>query len=212
VRDTTWVAVVPVKEAKRAKSRLGPELAAWRSDLAAAFAADTLSALLAATRVELVVVVGGHGLPGPLLDDERVRTLPDPGDLNAAARDGIAWVRQHHPGRGVLVLAADLPAATGDAVDRLLATAPAPTRQVLPDLESAGSTGLLMGPDATIDPDFGAGSLGRHRAGGAELVVASGIERLRRDVDTAEQLAQAVGLGVGPYTRTVLKTMLDPNR
>jgi 2-phospho-L-lactate/phosphoenolpyruvate guanylyltransferase len=203
---------VPVKEPKRAKSRLGPRLERWRTDLATAFAADTLAALLTARRVGVVVVVGGQGLPGPMLDHDRIRTLPDPGSLNAAAADGIAWVRQHHPGTGILVLAADLPAATGSAIDRLLATDPVRTPRVLADQEEWGSTGLLLGPDATITPRFGARSLSRHRAAGAKLVELSGIDGLRRDVDTADQLEQAADLGVGPRTRSVLRQMTNADR
>jgi 2-phospho-L-lactate/phosphoenolpyruvate guanylyltransferase len=211
VQETRWIAVVPVKEPKRAKSRLGPELEAWRTDLAAAFAADALSALLDSTRVELVVVVGGSGLPGTVLGHDRVRTLPDPGDLNAAARDGIAWARRHHPSLGVLVLAADLPAASGGAVDRLLSGIGSGL-WVLPDIESAGSTGLAMAPDADLAPDFGVGSLARHRAAGAALVEVSGIDGLRRDVDTAKQLSEAVVLGIGPHTSAVLSTMAERRR
>jgi 2-phospho-L-lactate/phosphoenolpyruvate guanylyltransferase len=210
VRVTSWIAVVPVKEAKRAKSRLGPELETRRADLAAAFAADTVTALLAARPVDLVVVVGGRGLPEALLDDRRIRTLPDPGGLNAAAADGIAWARRQHPRSGVLILAADLPAATGSAVESLLAAVSTPGRWVLPDVESVGSTGLLMGPDTVVVPDFGEGSLARHRAAGADIVEASGIDGLRRDVDTAAQLAEAVRLGVGSHTRIVLETMPEP--
>jgi hypothetical protein len=39
--------------------------------------------------------VGGQGLPASLLDHARVRTLPDPGSLNAAANDGIAWAAEY---------------------------------------------------------------------------------------------------------------------
>jgi 2-phospho-L-lactate guanylyltransferase len=212
VQETTWVAVVPVKSPERGKSRLGPDLEEWRAELAAAFAADTLSALLGATRVSLVVVVGGQGLPASLLDHARVRTLPDPGSLNAAANDGIDWTRRHHPGSGILILAADLPAATGAAVDRLLeATTPARGLWVLPDLESIGSTGLLIGSGSVIAPDFGAASLSRHRAAGALPVTVRAIEGLRRDVDTADQLAEATSIGVGQRTQAVLDAMGQPD-
>lgn len=203
---------MPVKDPKHAKSRLGPKLEPWRADLAAAFAADTLTALLAANRVELVVVVGGQGLPGPLLADDRIRTLPDPGDLNTAAADGIAWSRRHQPGMGILVLAADLPAASGAALDRLLSALPGSGPHVLPDRERQGTTGLLMAPGAVMTPRFGARSLTRHRAAGATVVEAAGIDGLRRDVDTADQLSEAVVLGVGRHTASVLHEMAGGSR
>ena len=208
--ESNWVAVVPVKAPTHGKSRLGPDLEEWRAALAAAFAADTLAALLDATRVALVVVVGGHGLPPSLLDHARVRTLPDPGSLNAAAADGIAWTRRHLPDSGILILAADLPAATGVAVDRLLEATPARGVWVLPDLESVGSTGLLIGSGSVIAPDFGEESLSRHRAAGAVPVEMPAIEGLRRDVDTADQLSEATGLGVGQRTQAVLDAMGQP--
>jgi 2-phospho-L-lactate/phosphoenolpyruvate guanylyltransferase len=207
VEESNWVAVVPVKAPKRGKSRLGPELEHWRVELAAAFAADTLAALLDATQVKFVVVVGGQGLPASLLDHARVHTLPDPGSLNAAAADGIAWSRRHHPGSAILVLAADLPAATGAAVDRLLEAMPERGLWVLPDLESVGSTGLLIGSGSVIAPDFGEESLSRHRAAGASPIELRAIDGLRRDVDTADQLSEAIGLGVGRRTQAVLDAM-----
>src|SRR5262245_21606807 len=165
-----WVAVVPVKDPKRAKSRLGPQLETWRTDLAAAFATDTLSALLAASRVDVVVVVGGQRLPTDLLEHDRVRTLPDPGDLNAAAAEGIAWAHRHHPDAAILVLAGDLPAATGEAIDRVLGATPVGPLHVIPDLERTGSTGLLIGQGVDATPAFGGASLTRHRAAGAQTV------------------------------------------
>lgn len=202
--DSRWVAVVPVKDPKLAKSRLGPQLEPWRTDLAAAFATDLLTALLASSRIELVVVVGGRRLPTELLDHERLRTLPDPGDLNAAVSHGIAWTRRQRPAAATLVLAADLPAATDAAIDHLLGSAPSEPLLVIPDLEGIGSTGLLIGPETEVIPAFGAESLARHQAAGAAVVELPGIERLRRDVDTAAQLAAAIDLGVGERTRSVL--------
>jgi 2-phospho-L-lactate/phosphoenolpyruvate guanylyltransferase len=207
VHEASWVAVVPIKAPTRGKSRLGPDLEQWRTELAAAFAADTLAALLDATRVRFVAVVGGQGLPASLLEHARVRTLPDPGSLNAAANDGIAWARRHHPASGIFVLAADLPAATGAAVDRLLDATPVRGVWVLPDLESVGSTGLLIGSGSVIAPHFGAASLSRHQAAGARPVAVPAIDGLRRDVDTADQLSEATHLGVGQRTRAVLDAM-----
>ncbi len=205
--DSRWVAVVPVKDPKLAKSRLGPQLEPWRTDLAAAFATDLLTALLGSSRVELVVVVGGRRLSTDLLDHDRLRTLPDPGDLNVAVSHGIAWARQQRPSAATLVLAGDLPAATSEVVDRLLGSTPSGPLHVIPDLEGIGSTGLLIGPGSELTPAFGDASLARHQAAGAEVVELEGIERLRRDVDTAGQLAAAVDLGVGERTRSVLAEM-----
>ena len=138
-----------------------------------------------------------------------MRTLPDPGDLNAAAAEGIAWAHRHHPDAAILVLAGDLPAATGETIDRVLGATPVGPLHVIPDLEKTGSTGLLIGQGADATPAFGGASLSRHRAAGAQTIDLPGIERLRRDVDTADQLAAAVELGVGSRTRSVLAEMAD---
>lgn len=54
-------------------------------------------------------------------------------------------------------------------------------------------------PGVPLDPRFGAGSAAAHAASGARAVTA-GVPTLRRDVDTPDDLAAAIALGVGPRT------------
>ncbi|TFD76824.1 hypothetical protein E3T54_09725 [Cryobacterium sp. Sr8] len=57
----SWIAIVPVKGTRDAKSRLDPIRA--RTRLALAFALDTVAALRAATEVrDVFVITGDHGI------------------------------------------------------------------------------------------------------------------------------------------------------
>jgi 2-phospho-L-lactate guanylyltransferase len=47
-----------------------------------------------------------------------------------------------------------------------------------------------------------------HQASGAVPIELAGIESVRRDVDTAADLAHAVQLGVGPSTADVMSLVL----
>ena len=56
---------------------------------------------------------------------------------------------------------------------------------------------------AALEPRFGGGSAARHRASGA-VPLDGAWPSLRRDVDTAADLAAALHLGVGAHTRAAL--------
>ncbi len=204
--DPSWVAVVPVKRLDRAKTRLDTGVDGGRPALARAFAADTVTALLAVQEVRLVVVVSGdeevaqtvRALGAVVLDE------PQPAGLNAAVTRGIDWVRRHHPDAAVAVWSADLPALRDSDVRAVLALAATHARGVLPDGEGTGTTVLTALPGVPLRPRFGLDSLRRHRADGAAPLDAPGLVRATRDVDTAGHLDEAVRLGVGRATTRVL--------
>ena len=52
-------------------------------------------------------------------------------------------------------------------------------------------------------PAFGGASRARHLAGGAKELLLDGVASVRRDVDTIEDLRDALALGVGPHTAEV---------
>ena len=202
----TWVAVVPVKRLDLAKSRLDPGVDGSRPALARAFAADTVAALSAVPEIRAVVVVCGDEEaaesvrgPGVVVLDE-----PEPGGLNQAAVAGIAWARAHHGDAAVAVVSADLPALRASDVGIVLDLAAAHPRAVVADREGTGTTILTALPGNDIEPRYGPDSLSRHRDGGAVVLSAPDLVRAARDVDTASHLAEAVALGVGTATATVL--------
>ena len=197
-----YAVVVPVKVLAVAKSRLAlPPVD--RAALALAMALDTVTAALACLLVEQVLVVTDDPLARATLHAAGARVVPDSPDagLNAALAHGADLLRTGHPRLGVATLGADLPALTpavlADALGRVRA------RVVVPDLDGTGTTLLAAAPGHPLDPAYGPGSCDAHVAGGA--VVLHGVDvRLRRDVDTLADLADARALGVGPATTAAL--------
>jgi len=206
-----WTLVLPVKGGPTAKSRLGAP-----PELATAIALDCLDAVLGCPDVAPAVVVTADDAAAA---DARaagadVVRESDPGaGLRAALRDGLAAAAGP-----VAVLLADLPAlrpadlsAALRAAARALrepgpgpqagpdAPGAAPAMAFVPDADRTGTV-LLAGLDpAAVRPAFGPGSAAGHTRSGARRLDLP-LPRLRRDVDTREDLATALALGVGPRT------------
>lgn len=195
------VALVPVKNLAAAKSRLDvpPEV---RRALAAAFATDTVAALLATPGVRAVLVVTDDEEMGARLARLGAVVVPDPlGDLNDALAHAAAAAEERWPGCAALALCADLPAATPRAVETLLRLAPTEEAFVA-DAEGRGTTALLSPSAATFRSAFGFGSRDRHLAAGMrDLSESDRVEdELRRDVDTLADLRSVLALGAGRAT------------
>lgn len=214
--------MVPVKGGHRAKSRLGADGA---GGLALAMALDCLDAVLGCSPalVGAVVVVtadpavrdgarlAAEAVAGAGAGGGRLRVLEDPGGgLDAAVSAGLSAAGEAVP-RAVLL--ADLPAlrpgdlgAALDAARAHTATGHAATGQrsaVVPDAAGTGTTLLTMGPGTTLRTAFGEGSARAHQDRGAVRLELA-LPRLRRDVDTPADLAEAEALGVGARTAAVL--------
>lgn len=196
--------VVPVKRLDVAKTRLyAPGRA--RPDheaLALALALDTVAAALAAAPVARVVVVtddreaaAGVRSCGALV----VGDAPGAG-LNPALAHGAAAAAELAPGTAVAVLSADLPALRPAELAAALEAAAACPRAFVADATGTGTTLLAAAAGVRLDPRFGPGSAGVHRASGAVALDGS-WPSLRRDVDTAADLVAAGRLGLGPATR-----------
>ena len=205
---TGWCLVVPVKRLGRAKTRLaGPQVPpALRERLALAFAADTVSAAFTASRVADVVVVTDDPRAAEVLGAlgaTIVRDEPDAG-LNAAFLFGATTARREFgPEIGIAACTADLPALRGAELDIALAQVFRGARYFIADAHDIGTTMLFAPPGAELDPHFGGPSRVAHLASGALELPATGISSLRRDVDTAADLADALLLGVGPHTAEI---------
>lgn len=198
----SYALVIPVKDGGSAKSRLGVGGAAQRARLMAAFARDAISAAAACERVTVHVVGDEAGLAGVLADLD-VEVLPDEGggDLNAALAH--AAVRVARAEVGIAVMLADLPCLrTEDLTAALDAADAVAGRSFVADADGTGTTLLVVPPGAELDPRFGAGSATAHAASGATRI-GDGLASLRRDVDTTDDLASALQLGVGVHTAAV---------
>lgn len=201
----SWSIVVPVKGRPGAKSRLGdmPD----REQLAEAFALDTVAALIAASAVGRVFVVTPdraagwrfEALGADVVPEERTGSDP----LNAAVRRGLDAARADSHAH-LAVVTGDLPGLTPEDVDHALRLASAQPRSMIPDEEGTGTTGLFALAGVRLTPRFGMGSRAAHEADGHVPLPLPADARIRRDVDTADDLADALRQGVGPHTRAVL--------
>lgn len=197
-----WTLVVPLKPLERAKSRLSPTAGALRPSLALAFAQDTVGAALACAAVRDVVVVTDDPLAARELSALGARVVPDLPDLglNAALTHGVETVRAGRPHSAVAALNADLPALRSAELARVLSAAESFPRAFLADAAEIGTTLLSALPGVALDPDFGGESRRRHLGSGAVEIALSGVDSVRRDVDTGADLSEALALGVGSYT------------
>jgi 2-phospho-L-lactate guanylyltransferase len=207
-----WALVVPVKRLRVAKSRLAPLAGPVRTDLALAMALDTVAAALDSPAVETVVVVTDE----PHAADEArrlgahvVSDVPDAG-LNPALEYAAAAARAWCAVCGIAALSADLPALRPAELGRALDAAARHRRAFVPDVSGTGTTLLCARPGEPLAAAYGAGSRERHRRSGAVELRLRAVESVRRDVDTPDDLAAAVRLGVGPRTRAALARLRTP--
>lgn len=195
---STAVVIVPVKPAGQAKSRLAAP-GVDRAALARAIALDTIAA---AAAVAMVVVVTSDADAAEAAASLGASIVADPGaGLDAAVAAGAEAA-----GCSVLraALLGDLPALRPAELAGALAEAASAARAVVADAEGTGSTLITAAPGLAWRSAFGDGSLARHVALGCAPLNVPADSGLRRDVDTAEQLAEAAALGLGPRTAAVL--------
>ena len=199
-----WGVVVPVKRLDVAKSRLAAYGQAARRELALAFAADVVAAALACDVVAQVLVVTDDAAAAQLLAGLGARVAPDDPDagLNPALAHGAELLRAVDSGLGVVTVSSDLPALRPEDLAQVLAQVPRGGRAFVADSSGTGTTLLAAAPPSALLPSYGPGSGARHRASGA--VELPGPAGLRRDVDTPQDLEEAVGLGIGARTAAVV--------
>ena len=206
MRERSWQLVLPVKGGPAAKSRLATA-SPRRTALARALALDCLSAALASSSVDAVLVVSPD--PDVLAEAEGrgargVREHPSRSGLDAAVSHGLAHAR---PGP-VAVLLADLPCLRAADLNAGLAACSGALdggaeAVVVPDASGTGTV-LLAALDARdVSPAFGPASAAAHERRGAVRLDLD-LPRLRRDVDTPDDLTEALRLGVGPATEAAL--------
>lgn len=200
-----WSVVVPVKRLPTAKTRLQPPGAVRREDLALAMALDTVQAALDCPAVASVLPVCDDPVAIPrlrALGAEVVADEPNAG-LNPALAHGLAVATAYRPGCGVALLSSDLPALRPEDLAQALDQAAAYDVAVVADHAGTGTVLLTARPGVRIVPAFGADSLAAHTAAGAAPLTAP-LPRLRRDVDTAEDLEATRALGFGRHTAALL--------
>jgi 2-phospho-L-lactate guanylyltransferase len=209
----TWSVVIPVKVLTQAKSRLARLGGERRAGLALAMAADTVTAVLACAAAARVIVITDDQVVGDALRALGAEVIPDPvlpeagagGGLNGALRHGADYARSHWPGSGVAALFADLPAVRPAEIAAALDAARQWPTAFVADAAGDGTSLYTARPGAGFQPSFGLASRSRHASGGAVELDLAGIDGLRRDVDTPEDLQAAAAIGLGPHTAGLLR-------
>lgn len=200
--------VIPVKRLDRAKTRLfgvaGFGDPAAHAELALALATDTVTAAAAAPGVRRVLVVSADVRARLTFLAEGVDVLDErfTRGLNAALLDGFGWLRERDSRSVIGALQADLPALRPAQLAAALAEADG-RRAYCADRGSSGTTLLLAARGGSLNPLFGPDSAMAHAASHATSITGE-VPGLRCDVDTADDLAAAAGLGLGPRTSALL--------
>jgi 2-phospho-L-lactate guanylyltransferase len=215
-----WILVVPVKDARRGKTRLADVLEpAARAALVRAMALDTVEAVLGAPRVARVLVVTADPevtAAAPALPRVRVLAEPAPraddapggwASLDRAASTGVAAARAEAPTAHVGVLLGDLPGLDPGELDAALAAAEAHPLAVLPDAEGTGTTLLTARAGERLQPAFGGGSAASHAALGHVRLELPETSTLRHDVDVPADLVALLDRGVGGRTGALLRRL-----
>ena len=197
--------IVPVKPPAVAKSRLGRLGDDVRLSLAVAFAADTIEAALRAGLVDVVLAVTDDHRLAADLRAMGAEVMPDgtTDDLNGSLVQAAAELARRCPGRRPTALCADLPALRPDDLDRALAASAEHRLAFVADADRVGTTMLAAEDTGSFRPAFGPGSRVEHRSWGAVEIELEDLDRLRRDVDTPDDLAAALRMGIGPRSSRV---------
>ncbi len=201
------VGVVPVRSLSGSKSRLGEPLdAEERADLILGLLRRTVAAALAAGGLARVAVVSQDmdllRLARHMGADAVLQKTEGLNDALAEARAAFCA-----EATALLVLPADLPGVTADAIDDFLGLARLtaegnPGRStvgLVPDRHGTGTNALIVSPACAIEFEFGDDSRAAHRAAAADACAAY-FEMdgpLSFDLDTPEDLLQADLAGLG---------------
>ena len=200
-----YAVLVPVKPPAIAKSRLAPLGDDARRDLAAAFAADTVAAVLSCEVVDRALVVTDDHVLARTMSDLGADVIPDgTSDLNGTLVQAAAEMHRRDPGLRLAVVCADLPAlraaelgvGAGGGVARRHVVRHRP-RRASARPSSPHRTSTRSGRRSGPAPGSSTSRRVRTRSTG------STCPRVRRDVDDPADLDEALALGVGPRTSLV---------
>jgi 2-phospho-L-lactate guanylyltransferase len=208
---------VPVKALSAAKQRLAPLLdGRERQRLARAMIEDVLDACASAPALAGIVVVTSDDEVAAISEQAGVLVLKEEGErgTNAAVQAGVRSVMD--VACGIIVVPADVPHLTSDAVDAVAQLCGQKNALVLVRARRDGGTNLLAcTPPELIEPSFGSGSFARHR----DLARQAGIEpilpsfgHLDLDLDQPEDIDRFLALPATTRTHRVLLDLCVPAR
>jgi 2-phospho-L-lactate guanylyltransferase len=208
--------IIAIKRLSAAKTRLAPMFDAQadgaREGLVLAMLGDTITAASAVPAVRTITVVTPDDVAADAARSHGAEVLMDPtpvghlDPLNTALRTAEAAVRSH--GANVAVLQGDLPALQSRELAQALSAARAAPRSFVSDRHGTG-TAALFAFGVSLDPRFGPNSARRHRDSGA-VELTQPWPGLRCDIDTQDDLAAALQLGVGIATKRAVGGLTLP--
>ncbi|MEE3852635.1 2-phospho-L-lactate guanylyltransferase [Gordonia sp. LSe1-13] len=211
------VAVLAVKRLGEAKTRLAASRSSasdgLHRELVLAMMLDTMDALRRSGIDHTVVISPDDGVLAAAHGFGAASVRESAGHgvgvdrLNQAFADAAADARRRWPTvRTVMLVQADLPAATADSFRSVVTQARGMREAVLADRDGTGTTLLVRRSDISEPPHFGPDSAAAHREAGAVELDPEHLRwaDLRTDVDTADDLDAALSLGVGHHTAAAL--------
>ncbi|SNZ20279.1 2-phospho-L-lactate guanylyltransferase [Cohaesibacter gelatinilyticus] len=203
--------IVPMKDPKRAKSRLSNVLTdGTRQRLALTLYRQTLTFLTGLSKQAgcdfgILVVTNSQPITN-LASDFGVGTLQqsDEGGLNAAVAAGCDWATAHDY-RSVCILPADLADHDSKEYLRLLSCARTDRSIIICPSQDQGTNALMITPPNALPFCYGAQSFHRHLEEAEHvglLAVILPLEGISHDIDSANDLARPVSSAI----RNLLKT------
>jgi 2-phospho-L-lactate guanylyltransferase len=199
--------IVAVKRLGLAKTRLAAAFAPdTREEVVLAMLVDTIIAASAVVAVRAITVVTPDGVAAEAVRELGARVLVDPtpaghpDPLNNALSVAEAAIRAETPNVGVLQ--GDLPALQPRELAEAIAQARPNQRSFVGDRHGTG-TAALFAFGVPLQPEFGVDSARRHKDSGA-VELTGRWPGLRCDIDTPDDLSEALGLGVGAATKNTV--------
>lgn len=183
--------LIPVNRLDRAKGRLAPLLSPEERETLAII---TLESVLHAAGPAAVVLTADPRVRAAAAGKARV--MPESADvegLNGQLEAALATLMTEGSGRErVLILHADLPLATNEAVDYLLSMS-RPNAIAVVESRDGGTNAMVLEPPGRFPLAYGAASFARHtaaaRKAGMHVAVCPNRE-LRLDLDTADDIIE----------------------
>jgi len=191
-------AVVPAKPFARAKHRLAAVLSpSERAALARLMLTDLLGVLAAVGGLSGVLVVGTDPALSAICTAHDAERVADNDEGHTAAVVCALNALRRRSAGAALVISADIPAASTEEIEALLAAhaadaARGPAMTLVPDRRTDGTNAIACSPPDCIPYAFGLGSLQRHLAAArARGVIARtlALPGIALDLDEPDDLA-----------------------
>lgn len=199
--------IIAVKRLSDAKTRLASAFSPGdREGVVLAMLLDTITAASSVMAVRTITVVTPDPVAAEAVRELGARVLVDPtpaghpDPLNNAVSVTEATIRAETPNVGVLQ--GDLPALQPRELAEAIARARHHQRSFVSDRHGTG-TSALFAFGVPLAPLLGTDSARRHKDSGA-VELTGRWPGLRCDIDTPDDLATALGLGVGALTKNTV--------